>query len=70
MYIDYTPRCRSVHDLHHRGLQARGGVRNVRTEPIRTEQGTYTMAGGYYSSDVRRCFGIGGADIMTAADIL
>ena len=32
-YIGYTPRCRSLRDLHHRGPQARGGVRSVVTEP-------------------------------------
>ena len=31
--IGYTPRCRSLHDLHYRGPQARGGVGNVETEP-------------------------------------
>ena len=31
--IGYTPRCRSLCDLHHRGPQARGGVRSIETEP-------------------------------------
>ena len=30
--IGYTPRCRSLQDLHHRRPQARGGVRSVVTE--------------------------------------
>ena len=30
--IGYTPRCRSLCDLHHRWPQARGGVRSIETE--------------------------------------
>ena len=33
MCISYTTRWRSLRDLHHRGLQARGGVRSIETEP-------------------------------------
>ena len=31
--IGYTPRCRSLRDLHYQGPQARGGVRSVETKP-------------------------------------
>ena len=31
--IGYTPRCRSLGDLHYRGPQAQGSVSSVETEP-------------------------------------
>ena len=44
--IGYTPRCRSLRDLHYRGPQARGGIRSVETEP-RCVTDLYHGAMGY-----------------------
>ena len=44
--IGYTPRCRSLRDLHYRGPQARGGIGSVETEP-RCVTDLYNGAMGY-----------------------
>ena len=44
--IGYTPRWRSLRDLHHRGPQARGSVRSIETES-RSVTNLYHGLGAY-----------------------